>query len=97
MLDGFVDFALGIAQPETGGLGDVQFAIGVFGQAVTAGLVVRTLAFDRAIVLRDMEIERPWTQDVGHFFVRGVENFFIFPVIVGWQQRVFWGVVAHQE
>ena len=54
--------AVVVAQPGAGVAHDVELAVGIVGQAVAAGLVVRAGAFDGAVVLRDVEVDRPRAQ-----------------------------------
>ena len=54
--------------------------LGSFGRAMAAGLVVRARAFDRAVVLRDVEINRPRTQCIGDLPQRVDQNAAIRPV-----------------
>ena len=65
--------AVGVAEPEAGVADDVQLAVGVGGQAVPAGLVVRARAMHRAVVLGHVEVDRPRPQRVGELGVRLVE------------------------
>ncbi len=51
-----------VAQPESGITHDIETAIGVMRQAVVAGLIMRTGAFDRAVILGDVEINGPGPQ-----------------------------------
>ena len=54
-----------VAHPESGDGDDVELAVGVAGQAVAAGLVVRAGAVDGAVVLGDVEVDGPGAQGVG--------------------------------
>src|SRR6266568_8107392 len=63
--DGLGQVPARVAEPEAGVVGDVEFAVGVGGEAMAAGLVVRAGAADGGIVLRDMEINRPRAQRGG--------------------------------
>src|SRR5260370_34098935 len=69
MLDGTRGLAIRAAQPGAGVAHDIEFAVGVGGRAMAAGLVVRAGAFDGAVVLRDVEIDGPRSSGVGRFGV----------------------------
>src|SRR5262245_18758426 len=62
-----------ISHPESGSANHIHFSVGIIWQAMTAGLVVRTGAFDRRIVLSNVEIEHPRTQDSRHTGERVVQ------------------------
>src|SRR5580700_9171069 len=47
------------AQPDAGRSHDIEFAVGIAGQAVATGFVVRSRTFHGGVVLRDMEIDHP--------------------------------------
>ena len=66
---------------------------GIVGRAVAAGLVVAAGAVDGAVVLGDVEIDRPGAEGVGHLRVGGVE---LGLAVAGLEQRVLLGVVAEQ-
>ncbi len=55
-----------VAHPGAGDLHDIHFAVGIARETMTAGFVVRTRAFHRGIVLRDMKIDGPGTQRPRH-------------------------------
>src|SRR5438132_1635591 len=78
-------------QPISGVMCDSQFAIRIVGQAMVAGLVVRAGAFDRAVVLRDVEIDRPRTKRCGERFHRRIQLPWIRPIPIGRQNCVFRG------
>src|SRR5260370_37023531 len=59
MLDGACGFAVRAAQPGAGVADDIEFAVGVGGRAMAAGLGVRAGAVDGAAVLRDAAIDGP--------------------------------------
>ena len=54
-----------VAEPVAGMTRDVELAGWVGGQAVPAGLVVRAGAVDGAVVLGDVEVDRPGAQGGG--------------------------------
>ena len=89
-----LDAALGGAlQPVGGAFRDVELAVGIVGAAVAAGLVVGAGAVDGAVVLGDVEIQRPGAQGVGHDLVGGPE----FVVAVAFlEEGGLGGVVAHE-
>ncbi len=58
------DLARLVAQPVAGVAGDVELAAWIGGEAVAAGLLVIAGAEDGAVVLRDVEVDRPRTQGV---------------------------------
>src|ERR1700730_1533474 len=58
--------AIFTTHPQTGCLDDIHPAVRILYGAVTPGLVMRTGAMHRAIVLRDMKIDRPRTQSIRH-------------------------------
>ena len=53
-------------------LDDIHLAVRIVGQAVASGLIVRARAFDRAVVLSDVKIDRPGAQCVGQLAKRVV-------------------------
>ena len=57
-------FPLSSLQPVAGVLDDVELAVGIVGQAVASGLVVRAGALHGRVVLRDVEVDRPRPQRV---------------------------------
>ena len=72
-------------QPVPRVVGDAQLAVRVVGQAVMTGLVVRAGAFDGAVVLRDVKINRPGAQRCREGFHRHIQLFRIGPVPSGRQ------------
>ena len=69
-----------VAEPVAGVLHDVELAVGRVRQAVPARLVVRAGAEHFAVVLGDVEIDRPRAQRVGELLVAGVERGRVVPV-----------------
>src|SRR5207302_10141297 len=61
----FGEVAFVVAEPEAGDVGDVELAGGVGGHAMAAGFVVGAGAVDGAVVLGDVEVDRPWPQGRG--------------------------------
>src|ERR1035437_7991540 len=97
MFDGARGFAIRAAQPGARVADDIEFAVGVVGRAVAAGLVVRARAFDGAIVLRDVEIDHPGAQSGGHFGVGFGQPISLAPLEIVGQEAIFGSVVAHGE
>ena len=54
--------AIFAVKPVAGVMRDVKLAVRIVGQAMVAGFVVCAGAFHGGVVLRDMEIDGPWTQ-----------------------------------
>ena len=65
VLEGFGEIAVLVAQPETGIAGDIEFPVGIEGQAMPSGFVVRTGPKHRGIILSHVEIDGPRTQGGG--------------------------------
>ena len=59
----------------------MPLAVRIVGRAVLAGLVVRTGAVHFAVVLRDVEVDRPRAQLVRELLQRFVEFALVFPVV----------------
>ncbi len=78
-----------ILEPISSAANDIEFAVGVIGWTVLACLVVRSRAMHVAIVLRDVEVDRPRTQFISHLFIRCIE--FIL-AITRLNQRAFWAL-----
>ena len=81
-------------QPVSRVVRDAQLAVGVIGQTVVAGLVVRAGTFHRAIVLRHVEINGPGTKRRRKRFHGRIQPLGIGPVPIRRQDGVFGGVVA---
>src|SRR6185295_20411232 len=58
------------------------------------GLVMRSHAFDCRIVLRDVKIERPWSQRIRHRLESLIENGLLLPLEVLRQNPVLGRVIA---
>lgn len=63
----------GVFEPVPGCFGDVEFAIWIISAAMFAGFVMAASAVDGAVILRDVEVDGPWTEGIGHLFVSGPE------------------------
>ena len=63
-----------VAHPEAGVAGDVQLAVRIVRQAMTAGLVVRARSLHGRVVLRHVKIERPRPQRARHRLQRLIER-----------------------
>ncbi len=59
MADGFGELAVSAVEPVARVMRDVEFAVGIGGQAMMAGFVVRARAVDGGVVLGDVEIYGP--------------------------------------
>ena len=88
--------ALLVAEPVAGVMRNVELALGVVGQAVAAGLVVRAAAMHRGVVLGDVEIDRPGPQGRGQLAIGRLELVFVPPVEIGRQNGILRGVVAQE-
>ena len=64
-----------ILEPVLGATGNIQFAVGIVGRAVFAGLVVVAGSVNLAIVLGDVKVDGPWTKLVRHLLVGGIKLF----------------------
>src|SRR5688572_19164946 len=53
-------------EPVAGGFGNIEFAVWIVGLAVAAGFVVAAGPVNGAVVLRNVEVERPRAQGIGH-------------------------------
>ncbi len=83
-----------VAEPEAGVVRDVELAVGVGRQAVSAGVVVRPRAVHGGVVLRDVEVDRPGPQR-GRQGLQGlVERGLVAPVEVVGEDAVLGGVLA---
>jgi hypothetical protein len=83
----------GILQPIACALDDIELAIRVIGRAMLAGLVVRARTVDMPIVLRDVKIDRPRPQFVGHLLVGTIKLF----LRVGRSEHRILGCVVSKE
>ena len=81
----------GVFEPVAGGLGDVELAVRIVSAAVLAGLVVAAGAVDGAVVLRDVEVDGPGAEGVGHLLIGGPE---LGVAVAFLEQGVLGGVVA---
>ncbi len=54
--------AFAVAHPVAGVADDVQFAVLIIHRAVLARIIVIAATFHSAIVLSDVEVDRPWTE-----------------------------------
>ena len=97
MLEALGRLAALVAEPVAGVLHDVELAVGRVGQAVAAGFVVRAGAEHFAVVLGDVEVDRPRPQRSRSSCIGRVECGRIAPLEIGRQQAIFRRVVAHQE
>src|SRR5512137_362886 len=61
----FGDLAFAVAEPVAGVADDIEFTLRIGGKAVAAGLLVRAGTKDTAVVLRDVEVDRPRAERVG--------------------------------
>ena len=84
------------AHPQAGNFDDIHLAVGIVGRAVASGLIVRARAFDRAVVLRHVEVYRPRTQCLGDLTKRFDQNAAIRPVIVCGKDSALGRVVAQR-
>src|SRR6266540_7299210 len=89
--------ALVIAQPVARVLHDVEFSVGVVWQTVAAGLVMRTRARDRAVVLRHVNVDRPWTKRACDLSIGFVQLRSVLPVVVVGKDSIVRRVVTHGE
>src|SRR5690242_17962594 len=94
MAESLGQFAIVAMQPITGVVGDREFAAGVVRQTMVAGLIVSASAFDRGIVLGDMEIDRPWPKSTRKCLHRLVEPIGIRPIPFRREDCVLGRVVA---
>src|SRR6266404_6056914 len=94
MADGFGELAVSAVEPVARVMRDVEFAVGIGGQAMMAGFVVRARAVDGGVVLGDVEIYGPGAQSGGEGFQGVVEAARVGPVPIGRQNGVFRGIVA---
>ena len=94
--NGFQHVTVFVTQPESGIRCNVQLSAGRVGQAVATCLVVRAGTVDRAVVLGDVEVDRPRPQRVRQLLERLLLLRRIGPIEIGWKDRIFWGVIAHQ-
>ena len=78
-------------------LNDVELAVRVFREAVASGFVVRAGAEDGAVVLSDVEIDRPRAERFRHLGVSGVERFDVGPIEIVRNEAVFRSVRAEEE
>src|SRR5579872_4471048 len=67
MREAFRQIAIFIAQPIAGVMRNIELSVWVVDLTMTSGLVMRAHPFDRRVVLRDVEIDRPRPQGVGQF------------------------------
>ena len=95
MLEGLGEAATLVAQPQPRMLGDVEAAVGIGHHAVAAGLVMVSHALHRAVVLRDVEVDGPGPQHVGHLHQRRVKRRLVLPVEAIGKQRRLGRVIAH--
>src|SRR4051812_40868951 len=84
-----------VAQPITRVLHDVEFSIRRVRQAVPPGLIVRTGTKRFAVVLGDMEVDRPRTQRIRQSLITCLECRAIIPAKSGRYQSILRGVVPH--
>jgi hypothetical protein len=89
--------ALLITKPQASGAHDIHLAVGVVGQTVASSLVVRAGAFDRRVVLRDVEVFHPRAQHARHLAQSSIQDFLVRPVVICGQQAVFGRVVTERE
>src|SRR5436190_16805718 len=77
-----------VAHPVSRIARDVQLPVGIIHTAMAARLVVSAGAMHRRVVLRDMKIDHPWTERLGHLLHRIVESF---PFSMGflWPDSIF--------
>ena len=97
VLEGARRLSAVVAHPEAGVAGDIQLAVRIVRQAMTAGLVVRSRAFDGRVVLRHVEIDGPRPQRSCHRLQRIIERFRAGPVEPFRQQSILGCVVAQRE
>jgi len=57
---------LGVLEPVARAADDIELAVGIVGRAVLARLVVIAGTVHLAVVLRHVEVDRPWPQLVDH-------------------------------
>ena len=86
-----------VAQPEAGVAGDIQLAVRIVGQAMTARLVVRSRPLHGRVVLRHVKIERPRPQRPRHRLQRIVERIRARPFERLRQQSILGCVVTKRE
>lgn len=83
----------GALEPRAGCFYDVELPVGIVGGAVAAGFFVAAGAVDGAVVLGDMEVDRPGAEGIRHGFESGVE---LGGGVAGLEKGVFFGVDAEQ-
>ena len=59
MTERFREIPFVVAEPETGVARDVELAVGIVGETMPAGMIVRAGAEHGRVVLRDVEVDRP--------------------------------------
>src|SRR5215207_9574104 len=83
-----------IAHPEPSVVDDIEPPVRVVYRAMAAGLVVRAGAEDGAVVLSDVEIDRPGTERGGERRQRLVERLAVLPGEIVGQDARLWSVRA---
>src|SRR2546422_8769267 len=81
-----------VAHPKTGVTHDVELAVRIGRPTVTTRLVMRARSEDGRIVLRDVEVDRPRPQRVGHDPERHVERLALGPVVLLRKNPILWRV-----
>ena len=89
------EVAVTVAHPEAGVMGDFELAVRIVRQAMSARLVVGAGAFDRGVVLGDVQVDGPWTQGGGQACQRLIEARAV-PVEAWRDDAILGGVVAER-
>ena len=84
----------GVLEPVAGAFCDLEFAVGIVGGAVLAGLVVVAGAVHFTVVLGNVEVDGPRAELVRDRFIGGPEFFF---GVILLEQGIIRGVVSQHE